>query len=55
LRDVNLNVGSLLTLSPNMNLMLGIHTKRLMGDAKDSPLTRDRNSVGALASLSFKL
>lgn len=55
LRDVGLQVGGMVNVGANAMLMLGVSARSLMSDAADSPLTRKRSSVGALASLSFKL
>jgi MipA family protein len=55
LRDIQLQIGGIVNLGSNAMLMLGVNTRSLMGDAVDSPLTRKRTSVGALATLSFKL
>lgn len=55
LRDVGLQAGGLANLGPRTTLMLGVHGRSLMGDAKDSPLTRERNSVGAMATVAFRL
>lgn len=55
LRDVNLQLGGMVNLGTNTMLMLGVNARSLMGDAVDSPLTRKRTSVGALATLSFRL
>lgn len=55
LRDVGLQVGGMVNLGPRTTLLLGLQGRSLMGDAKDSPLTRERHSVGAMASVAFRL
>jgi hypothetical protein len=55
LRDVGLQLGGMVNLGSNAMLMLGLNAHSLMGNAVDSPLTRKRTAVGALAALSFRL
>lgn len=55
LRDVSLQVAGMYSVSSQMSLMFGLTARTLMGDAKDSPLTRERTGVGGLISLSYKL
>jgi MipA family protein len=54
LRDVALQLGGMVSLGNDWLLFLGVNGRRLMGDAVDSPLTRDRNAAGALATLAFR-
>jgi MipA family protein len=55
LRDVNVQVGGMFMLRPNTTLMLGANARTLLGDAKDSPLTRERTGVGVMATVAFRL
>jgi MipA family protein len=55
LRDVSLQAGSMFRLRDNLMLFVGANARTLMGDARDSPLTRDRTGVGAIATLAFRL
>jgi MipA family protein len=55
LRDVRLNLGYMIELDSNMVVQLGLSASSLAGDAKVSPLTRDRSSVAAIATLVFRL
>jgi MipA family protein len=54
LRNVDLQFGGMVDLGSNTVLMLGLTGRTLLGDAVDSPLTRDRWSLNALASLSYR-
>jgi outer membrane scaffolding protein for murein synthesis (MipA/OmpV family) len=54
LRNVDLQIGSMFDLGSNAVLMVGLTGRSLMSDAVDSPLTRERSSLGALASLSYR-
>lgn len=54
LRNVDLQLGSMVDLGSNAVLMLGVTARSLQGNAVDSPLTRERNSLSALASLSYR-
>lgn len=54
LRDVGLQLMGLWDIQAGTTLMLGVNTRSLLGDAKDSPLTRQRTGWGALATLGFK-
>jgi MipA family protein len=55
LRDIGLQAGGMVMLQPNLMLFLGVNARTLMGDAKDSPLTRQRTGAGALATLAYRL
>lgn len=54
LRNVDLQLGGMVDLGSSTMLMLGVTGRSLLGDAADSPLTRERNSLSALASLSYR-
>lgn len=53
-RDVALQVGGILTLRPDISLFLGVTGRSLFGDAKDSPLLRQRTAASALASVAVR-
>jgi MipA family protein len=55
LRDISVQFGNMVTLAPQWTLMLGVNARSLMGDAKSSPLTRERTGVSAFATLSYRL
>jgi MipA family protein len=54
LRSVDLQLGGMVDLGSNTMLMLGVTGRSLLDDAANSPLTRDRWSLNALASLSYR-
>ena len=53
-RDVALQVGGIVALRPDTNLFLGVTGRSLFGDAKDSPLVRQRTAASALASVAVR-
>lgn len=55
LRDVSVQVGSMFRLGSSAMLFVGANARTLMGDAVDSPLTRQRTGAAALATLAFRL
>lgn len=54
LRDVSLNIGHGMSITPDLMLILGVTERRLLGDAKDSPLTRKVNAASANLGLSYR-
>jgi MipA family protein len=55
LRDMTLHAGGMLRLGEQTMLVFGLNGRRLMGDAVESPLTRQRNSASAFATLAWRL
>jgi MipA family protein len=55
LRDVNLNVGYGYSLNPNTSLQIGLNLRSLLGDAKDSPLTRSRSGASVNLGLIYRM
>ncbi|WP_374659338.1 MipA/OmpV family protein [Inhella sp.] len=53
-RDVALQVGGTVSLRPDTSLFLGVTGRSLFGDAKDSPLVRQRTAASALASVAVR-
>ena len=54
LRDVRANAALTYLVSPSISITTGVSANSLQGDAKDSPLTRQRNSVGGLVSVLYR-
>jgi MipA family protein len=55
LRDVNVNVGYGYSLNPNTSLQIGLNLRTLLGDAKDSPLTRSRSGASVNLGLIYRM
>lgn len=53
LRDARVSASLLYVLAPKWVLTAGVTSSTLMGDAADSPLTRQRSSLTALTSISY--
>jgi outer membrane protein len=53
-RDVALQVGGIVALRADTSLFLGVTGRSLFGDAKDSPLVRQRTAASALASVAVR-
>jgi MipA family protein len=53
-RDVAFNVGWAWQLNPETSLLLGASAQRLLGDAAQSQLTRERNGAGVNAALLWR-
>jgi MipA family protein len=54
-RDIGVQAGGMVLLQPNLMLFLGVNARTLVGDARDSPLTRERTGAGVLATLAYRL
>jgi MipA family protein len=54
LRDVRANAALTYLATPRVSITTGLSASSLQGDAKDSPLIRQRNSVGALVSVLYR-
>ena len=54
LRDIRFGVALNYTIAPNWSLTGGVSLNRLLGDAKDSPIVRDRSSVSGVVSTSYR-
>lgn len=54
LRDVRVGVALNYTIAPNWSLTGGLSLNRLLGDAKDSPIVRDRSSISGVVSTSYR-
>ena len=54
LRDVRFGVALNYAIAPNWSLTGGLSVSRLLGDAKDSPIVRDRSSVTGVVSTSYR-
>jgi MipA family protein len=54
-RDLSLSVGYGLSVTPSTMLSVGLTARSLLGDAKDSPLTRAATGTSANIMLSFRL
>lgn len=54
IRDVTANLGYGYAFSPNVTMMTGVSYRALQGDAKDSPLTKSRNSTSANIMLTYR-
>jgi MipA family protein len=55
LRDVNYQFGVMTSLGTQTMLTIGLNSRSLFGDGRDSPLTRQKTSTGAFAMLMSKL
>ncbi|XVJ69720.1 MAG: MipA/OmpV family protein [Rhizobacter sp.] len=55
LRDVNYQFGVMTSLSTQTMFTIGLNSRSLLGDGRDSPLTRQKTSTGAFFLLMFKL
>jgi outer membrane scaffolding protein for murein synthesis (MipA/OmpV family) len=55
LRDIRFQVGLMTSINPRTMVSLGLNSTSLLGNASDSPLTRQKTSTGAFAMLMFKL
>ena len=54
LRDVRANAALTYLLTPRVSITTALSASSLQGDAKDSPLVRQRNSVGGLVSVLYR-
>ena len=54
LRDVRANAALTYLLSPRVSVTTAVSASSLQGDAKDSPLIRQRNAVGGLVSVLYR-
>lgn len=55
LRDISLQIGSAVHLKSDLVLMFGLESRRLTGDARYSPITREPLGTNAFASLAMRL
>jgi MipA family protein len=55
LRDVQAQLGARLPFGTRGAFSLAVQSRTLFGDARESPLARQRTGVGALATMSFRL
>jgi MipA family protein len=53
-RDMSLNANYGLAITPQAMLNVGMNYRRLLGDAKTSPLTRSANSTGLQAGILYR-
>ena len=54
LRDVRANAALTYLVTPSVSVTTAVSASSLLGDAKDSPLVRQRNSVGGLVSVLYR-
>jgi outer membrane scaffolding protein for murein synthesis (MipA/OmpV family) len=54
LRDVRLGVNYLYQFSREISLNAGLTAYQLLGDAKDSPLTRSANGISGRLGVSYR-
>ena len=54
IRDVRTSVSLTFDVTSNIGLTGAIGARSLQGDAKDSPLTRDRSDVGGVVALAYR-
>jgi MipA family protein len=55
LRELGLQTGLVWKLGPRTDLLLGVNATSLVGDARRSPLSRQRHWMGAMTTLSISL
>lgn len=53
LRDVRLNLSSTYRFDPRIGITTALSSTTLLGDAKDSPIVRKKNTIGAVVAVSY--
>lgn len=54
LRDIRFGLALNYAIAPNWSLTGGLSLSRLLGDAKDSPIVRDRSSISGVVSTNYR-
>ena len=54
IRDVRTGVSLTYDITSNIGVTTAVAARSLQGDAKDSPLTRDRSSIGGVVALAYR-